>query len=562
MNPIDFFVDTLRTYPPVAVFLALGIGFLIGPIKVAGFNLGNVTATLLAGVLIGQLGIQVSGDLKSTLFLIFLFAVGYGVGPQFVRGLSTDGPKQIAFALSVLVLCLIVPYLCALIAGLPLGYGAGMYAGSQTISAAIGVATDQINSLGLTPEQAKTFSDQIPIAYAVTYIWGTIGSAIILAQLGPKLLGIDLPAACREYEAKLGGGTSSAEPGITSAYHDFGLRAYRIDAASGLTGTPVKNLLPGIRVYVERVRRGSEIIEADGNTVLQPGDVVAFSGRRALLVENLDSKLVEVEDKELLNAEAEVLDVYVTSKALAGKTLAEVSTMDWARGVYARKIIRSLVEIPVLPGTTVERGDIVTIGGAKQHVEAAIKALGFADRLVETTDIAFLGWGLFIGAMIGALTITIGGIPIGLSTSGGALLAGLVLGWLRTTYPAFGRIPSPALWLMNTLGLNIFIAVVGIGAGPGFVAGLQEVGISLFIWGVVATSIPMIASVLIGHYVFKFHPAILFGACAGVRTTTAALGMIQEAAKSKVPALGYGMPYAIGNTLLTIFGLVIVIMLA
>ena len=137
-----------------------------------------------------------------------------------------------------------------------------------------------------------------------------------------------------------------------------------------------------------------------------------------------------------------------------------------------------------------------------------------------------------------------------------------MLGWLRTTYPAFGRIPSPALWLMNTLGLNIFIAVVGIGAGPGFVAGLQEVGISLFIWGVVATSIPMIASVLLGHYVFKFHPAILFGACAGVRTTTAALGMIQEAAKSKVPALGYGMPYAIGNTLLTIFGLVIVIMLA
>ncbi|WP_245298516.1 aspartate-alanine antiporter [Sinorhizobium sp. A49] len=562
MNPIDFFVETLRTYPPVAVFLALGIGFLIGPIKIAGFNLGNVTATLLAGVVIGQLGIQVSGDLKSTLFLIFLFAVGYGVGPQFVRGLSTDGPKQILFALSVLVLCLIVPFLCALVAGLPLGYGAGMYAGSQTISAAIGVASDQINAMGLSAEQTKTYTDQIPIAYAVTYIWGTIGSAIILAQLGPRLLGIDLPAACREYEAKLGGGTVSTEPGITRAYHDFGLRAYRIDEASGLTGTPVRNLLPSIRVFVERLRRGTQIIEADGNTVLQPGDIVAFSGRRALLVEHLDSKLVEVEDKELLNAEAEILDVYVTNKALAGRTLADVSTEDWARGVYARKIVRSLVEIPVLPGTTVERGDIVTLVGAKRHVEAAIKALGFADRPVETTDIAFLGWGLFAGAMVGALTLTIGGIPIGLSTSGGALLAGLVLGWLRSTYPAFGTIPAPALWLMNTLGLNIFIAVVGIGAGPGFVAGLQEVGISLLIWGIVATSVPMIASVLIGHYVFRFHPAILFGACAGVRTTTAALGMIQEAAKSKVPALGYGMPYAIGNTLLTIFGLVIVIMLA
>jgi len=101
---------------------------------------------------------------------------------------------------------------------------------------------------------------------------------------------------------------------------------------------------------------------------------------------------------------------------------------------------------------------------------------------------------------------------------------------------------------MNTLGLNVFIAIVGISAGPGFVSGLQQVGLSLFLWGMVATTIPLVVAVLLGHYVFKFHPAILFGVCAGVRTTTAALGMIQEAAKSKVPALGYGMPYAIGNT--------------
>jgi putative transport protein len=138
----------------------------------------------------------------------------------------------------------------------------------------------------------------------------------------------------------------------------------------------------------------------------------------------------------------------------------------------------------------------------------------------------------------------------------------LILGWLRTIHPTFGRIPGPALALLNTLGLNVFIAVVGISAGPGFVAGLKEVGLALFIWGVVATSIPLIIAIYLGYYVFKFHPAILFGVCAGVRTTTAALGMIQEAAKSKVPALGYGMPYAIGNTVLIIFGLVIVLLYA
>lgn len=559
---IGWLVDTLRTYPQLSIFLALGIGFLIGPIKVAGFNLGNVTATLLAGVLIGQLGIQISPDVKNTLFILFLFAVGFGVGPQFVRGLAADGPKQIAFSLMVLALCLVVPYLCALIAGLPLGYGAGLYAGSQTISAAIGVATDQIGALGLPAEDAQRYASQIPIAYAVTYIWGTIGSAIILAQLGPKLLGIDLPAACKEYEAKLGGGTVESEPGIVSPYRRFAVRAYRVDEASGLTGRPVGELLPEVRVFVEQVRRGEAIIAADATTVLAPGDVVAFSGRREDLVEHLDHRLVEVDDPELLGSDAEVVDVCVTNKALAGRTLTELAKEPWARGVYVRKIVRSLVEMPVLPGMTAERGDIVTLVGSRRHVETAIKTLGFADRPVETTDIAFIGWGVFLGGLIGVLTLTIGGIPISLSTSGGALLAGLVLGWLRTTYPAFGRIPGPALWLMNTLGLNIFIAVVGISAGPGFVAGLREVGISLFIWGVVATSIPMIASVYIGHYIFKFHPAILFGACAGVRTTTAALGMIQEAAKSKVPALGYGMPYAVGNTLLTIFGLVIVLMLA
>lgn len=559
---VEWLTAALKAYPQLAIFLALGIGFLVGPIKVFGFNLGNVTATLLAGVAIGQLGIPISADVKNTLFILFLFAVGYGVGPQFVRGLSSDGPKQIAFAVIVLALCLGVPWLCAIVSGLPLGYSAGLYAGSQTISAAIGVATDQINALGLPQDQAKAYADQIPIAYAVTYIWGTIGSAIILAQLGPRLLGIDLPAACREYEAKLGGGATGDEAGIAAAYHRFATRAYRVEAASGLTGRPVRDLLPGMRVFVERLRRDGQIIEADGNAILQPGDIVVFSGARPLLVEHLDPLMPEVDDPELLSGDAEVVDVYVTRKALAGKTLRELGTEPWARGVYARRIVRSLVEIPVLPETTAERGDIVTLVGSRRHVEAAIKALGFPDRPVEATDIAFVGWGIFIGGLIGVLTLTVGGIPISLSTSGGALLAGLVLGWLRTTHPVFGRIPGPALWLMNTLGLNIFIAVVGITAGPGFVAGLSEAGISLFLWGVVATSIPMIASVYIGHYVFRFHPAILFGACAGVRTTTAALGMIQEAAKSRIPALGYGMPYAVGNTLLTIFGLVIVLLLA
>lgn len=556
----DWIVKTLQAYPEIAIFLSLAIGFAIGSRKIAGFSLGNVTATLLAAVAIGQLGITISPQVKSAFFILFIFAVGYGVGPQFVSGLTAEGPRQIGFSLVVLVLCLISPYLCAKIAGLDLGYAVGLYSGSQTISASIGVASDQVARLGLSAEQTKAYLDQIPIGYAVTYIFGTIGSAIILAQIGPKLIGVDLAKACKDYEQKMGGGLA-AEAGLISAYRSIELRAYRVPGDSRIVGRPIKEIgRPELRVFVERLRRGGSIVEADDLTVLEPGDVVAVSGRREQLVETLGPALDEVQDRELLDVPAELVDVFVTSRAVAGKTLEEIAGSEWARGVYLRKIMRNMVEIPVLPRTQILRGDVLTLAGTQRHVERAIKELGYPDRTVETTDIAFLGTGIVLGGLVGAVSYKIGGIPISLSTTGGALLAGLVLGWLRTVRPVFGRIPGPALWLLNTLGLNVFIAVVGISAGPGFVAGVREVGLSLLLWGALATTIPMILSVYIGWYVFKFHPAILFGACAGVRTTTAALGMVQETAKSKIPALGYGMPYAVGNTVLTIYGMVIVLL--
>jgi putative transport protein len=558
----DWLVEMLRGSPELAIFLALALGFWIGPKKLAGFSLGNVTATLLAAVAIGQLGIEVPGPLKATFFLLFLFAVGYGVGPQFFRGLGKEGPKQIVFSLVVLALCLLVPWICARIAGLDVGYAAGLYAGSQTISASIGVAADQIARLGLPAGQAKAYADAIPIGYAVTYIFGTIGSAILLATVGPKLIGVDLEAACREYEKQLGGGTDSHDPGVFSAYRALEVRAYEIAAGSDLIGKPVRELFPGLRIFVERVRRGPDICAADGATVRAAGDVAAISGPRAILVEKVEAVVREVEDRSLLDQPAEAIDVFVRSRVYGGKTLRELADEPWARGVYVRKIERSMVEIPLLPETEVLRGDILRIAGSERHVESAVKALGHADRPVESTDLAVVAAGILVGGLFGLLSFGWRGIPISLSSSGGALLAGLLLGYLRVVRPIAGNVPGPALWLMNTLGLNVFIAVVGISAGPGFVAGLQQVGVSLFLWGIVATSLPLIFAVLLGHYVFKFHPAILFGVCAGVRTTTAALGMIQEAAKSKVPALGYGMPYAVGNTLLTIFGMAIVLLMA
>jgi putative transport protein len=562
---MSWFTATLRSYPEIAIFLSLGIGYWVGGKSYRGFSLGAVTATLLAAIAIGQLGITVSSNVKSVFFLMFLFAVGYGVGPQFVRGIAKDGLPQAIFSAIQCVLCLAVPYAAAKIAGYTVGSAAGLFAGSQTISASMGLATDAINRIGLAPDQTKELLDAMPTAYAVTYIFGTIGSALILAMLGPKLLGINLEAACKEYEAQFAGERELG--GLSQAWHMFEWRAYRIPEggpAVGLTVGKAEASAPeGTRLYIERIRRGGVVQEAKVDDVLQAGDVVAIAGRREQLVQVLGPRGAEVDDAELLAVPAEGVDVYVTSKEVDGKTLSELARLPASRGVFLRKIKRGATEtqIPVLPNTKLYRGDTVTLVGRTQDTTAAAKALGVLDRPTTAADIAFMSLAITAGALIGAIVIKIGAVPITLSTAGGALIAGIIFGWFRAIHPTFGRIPEPTIWFMNSVGLNVFIAVVGITAGPGFVKGLQLLGASLFVWGIVATSVPLIIGMYIAKYVFKFHPALLLGICAGSRTTTAALGMICDAAKSQVPGLGYTVTYAVGNTLLTIWGMVIVMML-
>jgi putative transport protein len=583
---IDWFFATLKQYPEIAIFLTLGIGYYFGKFTFKGIGLGSVTATLLAGVLIGQIGITIAQPLKATVFLMFLFAVGYAVGPQFVRGVARDGVPQALFSAVQCILSLLVPFAIARLVGYDLGYAAGLYSGSQTISAAMGLSTDAINRLGMTAEQAKTLIDSMPIAYAVTYMFGTMGSAIVIAVLGPKLLGINLEAACKDYEQKQGGVKELGGPG--TAWRRWEVRAFRVQPggraaglsvieaeamvpqaqaaaqAAGLQVVEPRTAAPAARLFILRLRRNGAIEEATADTVLREGDVVAVAGAREVLVSVLGANAVEVEDPELLAVPVEGLDVLVSNKAIDGKTLNDLVQMPETRGVFLRKITRgaTATNIPILPTTTVQRGDLLTIVGRTQDTNKAIKLLGVADRPTDVTDMAFVGAFVVIGALFGSLVLNIGGVPLTLSTAGGALVAGIIGGWLRSVRPSFGRVPTPTIWFMNSVGLNIFIAIVGISAGPGFVNGLRTQGVGLFLWGALATTVPLVLGMFIAKYLFRFHDALTLGIISGSRTTTASLGLVCDQAKSQVPALGYTVTYAVGNTLLTIWGMVLIILLS
>ena len=559
---MEWVIHLLRQHSELAIFLTIAAGFWIGKIKVGQFSLGIVTSVLLVGVLVGQLNITIEEPVKSVFFLLFLFAIGYKVGPQFFRGLKKDGLPQVGFAVLMCVGCL------ALIMGYNAGEAAGLLAGAQTISAVIGVADDTINGLNISTEQKNNMINIIPVAYAVTYIYGTAGSAWVLSSLGPKMLGglEKVKAACKELEAKMG--TSEAdEPGFEHARRPVVFRAYTIENDWFGNGKTVEQLesyfiSQGKRLFVERMRHNHTIInEILPGQLLQKGDEVVLSGRREFAIGEEDWIGEEVIDPQLLDFPVEVLPVMIHKKPYANRKLEFIRKQPFMHGVSVRRIKRAGIDIPVFAQTMVDSGDTLELVGLKKEVETAAKQLGYIDRPTNATDMVFVGIGILIGGVIGALAIHIGGVPISLSTSGGALIAGLVFGWLRSKHPTFGQIPESSLWVLNNVGLNMFIAVVGISAGPSFIQGLKEVGPMLFIIGILATSLPLLLGLILARYVFHFHPALALGCTAGARTTTAALGAIQEAVDSETPSLGYTVTYAVGNTLLIIWGVVIVLLM-
>lgn len=566
---MEWVIKTMQSSPELAIFLTLALGFAIGQIKIKGFGLGPVTGVLLMGVLIGQLDITISPTVKSTFFLIFLFAVGYSVGPQFVQGLRKDGLPQIAFAAIVCISCLLVSWVAALIAGFDIGNAAGLLAGANTISAVIGVATDTINQLSIDGAEKTQMINQIPVAYAVTYIFGTAGTAWFLASVGPKLLGKDVVKQTKEYEATLGGSIHDTDASEEAAYDGTTFRV--IQATNDFfnqerTVQEVEDLLvnKGWPVYVERIRtKAGEIIsDPQLDSPINKGDNIVLNGPIDTLIADESFIGQEVADIELLDFRAEALRIIVANKDAEGKTLGEIKTSKNRHGVIIRKIHRGKATIPLLKEVVLQRGDIVEAEGRKSDVDRFASYLGFAERPTNITDLLYVGAGIFLGGLLGSLTIRTGNVPLSLSASGGVLIMGIIFGWLRSRRPTFGAVPEPAIWLMNNLGLNIFIAVVGISAGPDFIAGLKAAGVSLFIAGIFVSLVPMLIGILLGRFVFKFPPAITLGACAGARTTTAALGALEDSLQSKVPALSYTTTYAVGNTLLIIWGVVIVLLMS
>ncbi|WP_069884851.1 aspartate:alanine exchanger family transporter, partial [Streptomyces luteocolor] len=543
---IDFLDRNIfQPHPELLVFITVALGFLFGKLRYKAIALGAVTGCLVAGLLLGaQFKVTIDGTVKNLFFTMFLFALGYKVGPQFFRGLKKDGLPQVLNAVVVCVTGLLVCWGFAAMLGYGPGLSAGLLGGALTQSAVIGVAQDAIGNLpGLSSAAVKEQENLVAVGYAVCYPLGTILCAMLLANVLPKLYRRDLAAESAALAKELD--APADDPDLGEGYYEVVLRAYRVERPDvvGRTIDDFEDQQKQLdrRLYITGVRREGAVLPHDQKTVLRAGDVVALSALRGDLV-TYDARTHiggEADDVELLGYQTETLHVVVSDKAQLGRTIGELRAEPFMVGVYVDKVYRSGAEFPYRLSTKLERGDTLTLTGPKRLVDPAGREIGKPVPTSFATDMLWVGLGIFLGGCIGIPALTAGGVPISLSTSGGALIMGLVFGWIRGKYPTYGNVPPGAQWFMDTLGLCLFVAVVGLNAGPSFTSGLSSAGWGLLVFGAVATVLPLIVGFLFGHYVQKIRFPVLMGVLAGAQTTTAAIGAINEQSKSQVPTLGY-----------------------
>lgn len=553
-------------YPEMAVFLAIGVGYLIGSFKLRGAGIGSVTGSLLGGILVGNFfHVPVSDTAKAILFLLFLFGIGYSVGPSFFRSIKGDGWRWAVLGIFVPMVGLMTAYVVARILKLDLGFAGGLLSGSLTESPAIGTASEAIRGLAMPDAQKQQLISHIAVADAICYIFGTAGLIWFCSSFGPKLLRVNLKEESKKVEATLG--MKRTRLGVVPAWQPIGVRAYTIPVGAKVIGKTVdqaEHSVEGARIFAERIRRNGEVFEPVSTTVFEAGDKVALVGRTDVLINLVGAAAPEVADSELLDIPVASFDIYVTGNRLIGKTLQEIAvSVDETRGIFLRGISRNSEAIPIGVNIVVERGDILKVTGTELAVEGFAQIAGRVLSPIQESDLGTLGLAIFAGVLVGAVvTIPVGHLRINLGTSVGTLLAGLLVGWYRSMVPWFGRIPEGAVLFMRSIGLAGFVAMIGLKAGPVFVSSLKEVGYILLLGGAVVTLMPLLTGLLFGRYVLKLNPLLLLGGLAGAQTMTAGLAAVQEKSESPVAVLGYSGTVAFGHILLTTCGTLIIVLLS
>lgn len=559
---IEPLLHAFRDNPEIAIFLSIALGTVIGKMKFGRFHLGTVAGSLLMGLIIGQIDIEIPSVLKAVFFALFIYAVGFKSGPGFFGSLNRGTIKLVALSVILCVTGLICVLAMNAYFGFDAGFAAGLGAGALTDTAMMGTASSAMHELDISAAELDRLNSHMAIAYAITYIFGTVGLIIFVSSIAPMLLKINLKESARALEAELAGqGRGAAEEDI-HPYNSTVSRAhiiYRGMTADAKTISEVETQFP--HLSIERVVRDGQVIERDTDFRMQANDIVAIVSRRNE-VSDMDLHFgPEVDSPTALSYPHKSVQIVLNKRQYVGQTLREIRRQLGPlsrHGVFINKITRGGYDLPPSGSTEYRIGDLVELCGRPSQVDAMAKQFGRAKKEHHKSDIALHTLAIVVGTLVGLITAHIGIVPIELGVGGGVLVVALLVGWAHSRYPGFGDLPPAAQWAFSELGLTAFAAVVGLMAGPRAIAAMQEHGIALLTAGIFVTLVPPIVAFYVGRYLLKIHPLILLGGIAGAQTEAASMNTIIEESGSQTPVIGFTVCYAVSNVLFAVWGPIIV----
>jgi len=553
--------DLFQKSPEIALFFSIAAGYYIGKIKFGKFQLGGVAGSLLVAVIVSQVGVQIDPEVKSVMFALFIYAVGYESGPDFFRSLGKQSIKEIILAMVLSITALATVVLLARWFDLDKGLAAGVAAGALTQSAIIGTAGDAITKLGLGADEVQRLQGNVAIGYAVTYVFGSFGAILVCVNLLPKFMGRSIKDDALKAENEIQAGANVFGPGQEAAAPDLVGRIFKLPAGTATTVQALENNTE-VPITIERVKRDKQLLEPSPEMQLLPGDIVLVVGRRNAVVSIAERLGKEMHDEEGMELTMQRRDVVITNKTLDKRAFGEIRAevaQDVRHGVYVSQISRQGKILPLEPETQLALGDMVTVFGAENDVKRVVDLVGHAIVPSAKTDFVYMGAGLVVGLLVGMLTAKIGSIPLTLGSGGGALLSGLLFGWFRSRRQSFGYMPSGAVQILKDLGLAAFVVVVGISSGLQAVQTVESQGLKILIIGVVVTILPLILTMLFGRYVLRYNNTAIFaGALSGTRSANPAFGEILDKAENSVPTVPFAITYALANVFLTLLGPLVV----
>ncbi|TCR65738.1 aspartate-alanine antiporter [Bosea sp. BK604] len=542
--------------PVVALFISLALGYLIGKIRLGPFQIGGVCGTLFVALALGQLGVTISPDLKNVAFALFIFALGFTAGPQFFNNIRGGWRYGILSFVEVGTVLLLLAAAIALF-GLDHGTASGLFAGSATESAVLGTASEAITRLALPPAEIARLQANMATAYSVTYLFGLVAIVVVVTQIGPLLLGIDVRDASAALARELG---AEDEAGKENGVPEIVSRSFRAGPIAGSSVGAFENSVNGV-VTIDQVGRGDGFTKATTETMLETDDVVLVIGRRRSVIAISERLGTEVPMPAGDNVPLVEREVVLVRREVSGRRIRDLrrlASAELRRGVFISRIRRLGQNIPALPGSVLEQGDILTLYGSEDAIMRAAPELGHLLPASTATDFVMLGLGIVAGLLLGELSLQIGALNLTLGTGGGALISGLIFGWLHMHRPQYGAIPPDAASFMKDFGLATFIAATGLSVGPDAFILLKQYGLVLPVLSVLVSAVPALASLYIGRYLLRIEAPILLGAIAGQHCSTPAISALVSLAGNSTPVIGYTVTYAISNVLLPLMGPIVV----